>query len=219
MKFGQHRKTLCNRNVAIHLRLKLFDMVVTPTLLFGLAVLPLSNISLQKIEVLQRKMLRKLVGWVRLKDEPWEDTMRRMKHRVDHALSKYPIKMWKERLAIYLWNFVLRVKAAPATSWMSQSSNWEPNLSEDASSEYVANRRRGRPNLKWDSAIDKFCRMHFNSSWQNVSITVLGNSRDRFVQYFCGELAESISEVTPSVRRNVVAPFVPFFRPSINTWW
>ena len=139
-------------------------------------------------------MLRKLVGWVRVKDESWEDTMRRMKHRVDHALSKYPIKMWKERLAIYLWNFVLRVKAAPATSWMSQSSNWEPNLSEDASSEYVANRRRGRPNLKWDSAIDKFCHLHFNTSWQEVSIHDLSSVQDRFVQFFCGECDACSSE-------------------------
>ena len=58
MKFGQHRKTLCNQNVSIHLRLKLFDAVVTPTLIFGLAVLPLSTTSLEKIAVLQRKMLR-----------------------------------------------------------------------------------------------------------------------------------------------------------------
>ena len=186
MKFGQYKRTLCNRNVGIHLRLKLFDIVVTPTLIFGLAVLPLSISSLQKIAILQRKMLRKIVGWVRVKDEPWEDTMRRMKHRVEYGLSKYRIKAWNERLAIYLWKFALRVKAAPDSSWMSQSSNWAPNLIEDASSEYVANRCRGRPNLRWDSAVDQFCHLHFNFSWQKVSIHVLSSSQDRFVQFFCG---------------------------------
>ena len=37
-KFGQHRDVLCNKNVSIQLRLKLFDTTVTPTILFGLAV-------------------------------------------------------------------------------------------------------------------------------------------------------------------------------------
>ena len=45
-KFGQHRDVLCNKNVSIQLRLKLFDATVTPTMLFGLAVLPLSKPSI-----------------------------------------------------------------------------------------------------------------------------------------------------------------------------
>ena len=75
--FGKHAGTLCNRNISIKLRLKLFDAVVTPTILFGLSVLPLSQVSLQKIKAAQRKMLRKIVGWVRLATETWEETMRR----------------------------------------------------------------------------------------------------------------------------------------------
>ena len=101
MKFGQYKKTLCNRSVGIHLRLKLFDMVVTLTFLFGLAMLPLSIGFLQKITILQKKILTKIVGWVRVKDEPWENTIRRMNHCVEYGLSKYPIKKWNELLAIY----------------------------------------------------------------------------------------------------------------------
>ena len=41
-KFSQHSSTLCNRNISIKLRLKLFDSVITPTILFGLAILPLT---------------------------------------------------------------------------------------------------------------------------------------------------------------------------------
>ena len=44
-RFGQLNNILCNRSVSIQLRLKLFDAVVTPTILFGLAVLPLSSVS------------------------------------------------------------------------------------------------------------------------------------------------------------------------------
>lgn len=118
-KFGQHKHVLCNRNIGIHLRLKLFDAVVTPTILYGLVALPLSSTSLQKIEVVQRKMLRKIVGWVRLQGESWEATMHRMKDRVEDALKKHPVMLWRRRIGIHLWKYVLRIKAAPSESWIS----------------------------------------------------------------------------------------------------
>ena len=74
-KFGQHKQVLCNRNIDIRLRLNFFDAVVTPTILYGLALLLWSASSLQKVKVLQRKILRKIVGWVRLPIETWEITM------------------------------------------------------------------------------------------------------------------------------------------------
>ena len=40
-KFGTLKHTLCNRHISVNLRVKLFDAVVTPTILFGLAALPL----------------------------------------------------------------------------------------------------------------------------------------------------------------------------------
>ena len=99
---------MCNHFISI---LKLFDAVVTPTILFGLAVLPLSVMSVEKLQVTQRKMLRKMVGWVRVQGEEWDITMRRMKVRVDRALDKYPIMLWKKRIATYLWKYILRIKS------------------------------------------------------------------------------------------------------------
>ena len=60
-KFGQHRDTLCNKNISIKLRLKLFDSVVSPTILFGLAILPLSKVSITEIMTGQKKMMQKIV--------------------------------------------------------------------------------------------------------------------------------------------------------------
>ena len=74
-KFQRHRKVLTNEHVSIKLRLKLFDAVVTPTILYGLHTLPLTHFQLQKLDALQRWMLRSIVGWVRLGDGPWRMTM------------------------------------------------------------------------------------------------------------------------------------------------
>lgn len=92
---------------------KLFDAIVNPTILFGLAILPLSTVPLNKTEIDQRKMLRKIAGWVRIKNEPWEDTMRRMKDRVACALQQHLVMPWKKRIGQYLWKFILRVGSAP----------------------------------------------------------------------------------------------------------
>jgi hypothetical protein len=226
-KFGQHAHILCNRDISIHLRMRLFDSIITPTVLFGIAVLPLSATSLIKIEVLQRKMLRKIVGWVRVQDEEWETTMRRMKGRVDDALLKYPMQMWKERIAKYLWNFILRVKSAPFDEWISQSSKWFPNECEDESSEFVAYRVRGRPYSKWDDVVTKFYREHYQKSWQNMPLDIFRTSSKKFINYFCGyEVPDRVPIVArvrnrPIVRR--VVPHnvgsVPFFQPSNDNWW
>ena len=135
-KFGQHTNILCNRKVSIQLRLKFFDAIVSSTILFGLGALPLSSSSLRKIEATQNKMLRKIVGWIRIKDEEWEETMRRMKHRVDRALQQYPFIPWRRRIAKYLWKVVLRVKTLLNESWINEASDWDPNECDDPSSEY-----------------------------------------------------------------------------------
>ena len=65
---------LINKHVSVKLRLKLFDAVVTPTILYGLHKLPLTHFQLQKLDALQRQMLRSIVGWVRVGHEPWHMT-------------------------------------------------------------------------------------------------------------------------------------------------
>ena len=70
-KFHQHKLILLNKNVSFRLRLKVIHATVFPTAMFGLASLPLTHF-LHKLDVVQRRMLRCIVGWVRILDEPWE---------------------------------------------------------------------------------------------------------------------------------------------------
>ena len=124
-------------------------------------------------------------GWVRIKNEPWDVTMRRMKLRVDRALGNYAIILWKERLAKYLWKFILRIKNAKSESWIKLAFAWKPNEYDDAFNEYLAHRDRGRPNLMWDDVVNRFCRLHFYESWQNIQFEVLGGSIKDFITFFC----------------------------------
>ena len=73
-KFHKYKQTLLNKYVFWVLRLKLFDAVVSPAMLFGPATLPLTKGCLQKLGVVQTRMLRSIIGWVRSHDDlSWRD--------------------------------------------------------------------------------------------------------------------------------------------------
>ena len=67
-------------------------------MLFGMSVLPMYQTMMDKIDVVRRKMLRRIVGWVRIPNEEWCFTMSRMNERVKRALVLWPCKAWSERI-------------------------------------------------------------------------------------------------------------------------
>ena len=130
-KFHRHRRVLVNKHVSIKLRMKFLDAVVTPTILFGLHTLALTGVQLSKLDSIQRRMLRSMVGWTRLQDESWHDTMSRMKIRVAKALHQHPIETWTRRLARCQHSFASRV--AQTNGWVTRVVTWNPesNWRED----------------------------------------------------------------------------------------
>ena len=93
-KFHRHRRVLVNKHVSIKFRRRVFDAVVTPTLLFGLHTLALTGLRLSKRDSIQRRMLRSMVAWIQIQDESWHDSMSRMKSRVAKALHQQRIEIW-----------------------------------------------------------------------------------------------------------------------------
>ena len=92
LSYRKHADTLLDPQVHIRQRLKLFQSVVTPTVLYGLSATALSAQQLEKLDTTQRKMVRNMVGWTRVPSEEWSDTMRRMRRKVDTALAIFPVQ-------------------------------------------------------------------------------------------------------------------------------
>ena len=69
MKYNQNNRVLTNRNGSVKTRVTLLDAIVSPSLLFGLIALRISETDLKSIAICQRKMLRKIIGWVRYENE------------------------------------------------------------------------------------------------------------------------------------------------------
>ena len=86
-KFHTHKEILTNIHVSLKLRLKYFDAIISPAALFGLASLPLVASQIQRLNVVQRRMLRAVVGWVAVDGNDWQGTMRRMNCQARSALE------------------------------------------------------------------------------------------------------------------------------------
>ena len=67
--FHERKHILTDRQISISKRLKLFDAVISSTILFGLADLAITAKQRQPLMILQRRIFRFMVGKIRHNDE------------------------------------------------------------------------------------------------------------------------------------------------------
>ena len=135
--------------------MKLFDAVCSPTILFGLAVLPLTLKKREALDVLQRRMLRLIVGWKRLPGEDWSITMHRMKGRLATADAIYPIASWQECFHRQRWRYAVHVAKDSKSKWVYKLSQYSPDCIIDEAIQ--PHRNPGRPFLRWDDSLHDYC--------------------------------------------------------------
>ena len=61
-KFMESREQLCSTNCALHHRMRLWDAIVTPTVLYGCSSWTMTAERERKLKVAQRQMIRNMVG-------------------------------------------------------------------------------------------------------------------------------------------------------------
>ena len=142
MKFHNRSSTFLNRRVPLKLRLKLFDSVVSPAALYSLSATPLTAKQCEKLVCTQRKMMRRIVGWIRLDDESWETTGSRMKARLQAALAEQPIKPWSEARLHRRHLLLKKLGSSECNPLLQAVFKW--SLEPAGTS-----RRRGRPRQRW----------------------------------------------------------------------
>ena len=141
--------------------------MITPTVLFGLETPPLTKTQLERIDGIQRKMLRSVTGWVRVQDESWAESMRRVNARVAEALRLFPVKPWTEQLAcrkiLAGWSF----GQCESCSWPAKAIRWNTQFDNETY------RLLGRPRQKWDDDLEKFAKSSFPqyNSWIDAAST------------------------------------------------
>ena len=125
----------------------LFEALVTSTVCYSLDSCPLTESLGRRLDVVQRRMLRRMVGWISHSDDTWEDRGRRMKLRLNAALESYPMHDWSQVVRDRKWKFLGQKPSWPALA--RQAAEWLP---PDCTDVNKANpfRGRGRPATRWN---------------------------------------------------------------------
>ena len=124
-KFRNHKQVLCNPHISLKLRLQFFEATITPSVLYGVTTLPLTQSQLDRLDAAQRRMLRSIVGWVRIEGEDWRDTMHRMKLRLQHALAMHPLRPWTQQLFTRQYRFASKISRRD-DAWPWAVVTWIP---------------------------------------------------------------------------------------------
>ena len=109
----------------------------------------LSTSEFETLAVVQRKMLRLIIGYVKKPDDTWEDMYRRLKQKIEAALHRFPIHDWVNELKKRKRKFQSNLRNGlrnPLTQYMHV---WQPNDINDEKLEQRPRRLRGRPKTTW----------------------------------------------------------------------
>ena len=129
MQYNNLKHVLENKHITLQLRFKLFQSVITSTILYSLETCPLTECLGEKLDVLQRKMMRKIIGWHFVAGDNWETAGRRMKNRLQMCTDQLGIKTWsaqvkerKQKVRAYL---------SDKNHLMYQAIRWYPPCCSD----------------------------------------------------------------------------------------
>ena len=124
-KFHMFRAALTNKHVDVRLRFRLFDAVVTPCAVYGLSTAPLTAAALERLAVTQRKMFRLMVGYVKSPDDSWADMNRRLSAKIERALERFPVRLWKEELAKNKQKLATKIASGSAPDLVRKIHAWD----------------------------------------------------------------------------------------------
>ena len=95
-KFFAFKKQLCHPHYTLHQRLRLFDAIITPSVLYGCASWTLKAEMVQKLKKTQRMMLRKIFRKQRCPQESWVDWLKSTAAQQIKLMETMGIRSWVE---------------------------------------------------------------------------------------------------------------------------
>ena len=152
-KFSCFRHALVDKHIDVRLRLRLFDAVVTPCALYGLTSAPLTATDEECLAITQRKMLRNIVGYVKLPDDTWADMYRRLRVKVERAVQHRPVHDWVETLCSNKLRLLTQIETGRRCALTCRVATWSPKDVADAKLHSRPARGRGRPRVTWQRPI------------------------------------------------------------------
>ena len=159
-KFTTYKTELCDRRVSLHKRLKLFNCVVTPTVLYSSGCWTMTKEKQHDLQVAQRRMIRKIVQVPRMsssgEEEDWVDYIRRSTRTAERCMEDNGVENWVAAQRRRKWRWAGHVARLADRRWTQLALSWTPDGS----------RRVGRPVTTWENDLIHFVRERTNGqSW------------------------------------------------------
>ena len=151
--------------------------------------MPMTKVQLQEMDRIQRRMLRRIVGCLRVDDEPWNETMTRMNLRLEHGQALYYYQPWSMIFARSQWRYVLHIIDAYPLLWTCIMCKYNYNLPYDPESDYLLHTTAGHSRQRCDDNIHAFVWKtwpHYHGRpWFDILLhNRLSNSEDEYMLFF-----------------------------------
>ena len=139
---------LTDKAIPLHLRLKLFHSVVTPTVLYGCGSWVMTSTREAKFKSAQFKMLRAVLGPKRIYKpngdlETWVEWVQRATDEARTAMEIYKVPTWINEPSSRLRNWSERLGQMSTERWARRVLQWSPD----------GCRRHGRPCSRWSDQL------------------------------------------------------------------
>ena len=153
-KLGVFQEELTDKAVPLHLRLKLFHSILTPTIVYGCSSWVMTAAGEEKLKVAQLNMMRTILGRGRKRNEStselenWVEWVQRVTTEARQIMADHNIPHWVDEQAAGMCRWSARVKSMESERWAKQGLNWQPE----------GYRSRGHPLARWADRVELLCR-------------------------------------------------------------
>ena len=160
--FHKHKSELCCKLYRLRDRIKLFEAVVTPAVLYACSTWTLTKALETKLSVARWKMLRYVFRIFRKKlgsdaEEEWVSFLQRAARTVELLSEKHKMQDWVETSLRRKWQLAGRLAVASDDRWSRLVLEWRPNIGYG--------RLPGRPATRWTDQLECFA----GGDWQSVA--------------------------------------------------
>ena len=144
-KFASYREELTNKDIPVKLRMKLFNGVVTPTMLYGCCSWVLTTSREKKLQATQMHMIRTMLSRSRKvsdaagNKEDWVSWIKTVTAEARDKMKTYKIEEWVEIVRKRQHKWKAKLEALDPEKWAKQALDWRP----------IGFRSVGRPAKRW----------------------------------------------------------------------
>ena len=179
-KFHMLKSELCCQYYPLRERLRLFNAVITPSVLYGSSTWTMTASRERRLKSAQRRTLRMGCKTGRKPEETWVEWVRRATHYADAASQDHNVECWvvAQRRRKYKW--AGHVARMSDDRWTFRALCWRP---------ISGTRAVGRPHKRWADDLDLYFATTLSTSPEDW--IALAQSRDDWRSYeddFCSRV-------------------------------